>query len=85
MSGIATIGGVGRFMGRLIYITSMFCFGYVLVEGDPFMGLLLMSFATRLLFILPAQKARAVVIPINRSGPCNCLTHRLVGRIKMAA
>lgn len=69
-------------MGRSIYALAMIFLAYVLIEGDPLMALLLMGYATKVAFISRSAQLKAVPL---QNVQCNCLSHRLVGRFKMAA
>lgn len=72
-------------MKRLVYYSLMLFWVYVFLVGNSLVAIVL-GYYTRQFFNMPSDQAPAApALTLMKTDSCNCLTHRLVGRIKMAA
>lgn len=70
-------------MKRLVYVLLMLFWVDNFFEGGPLISLIL-GYYTHRFFNIP-KELPAPVLTFVKAEYCNCPSHRLVGRIKMAA
>lgn len=74
-------------MSTPVYLLSLLFWLYIFVMGDTYLGFVMIIFLTSYYrqthgYVAPIVAPK----PIKASqGSCDCLSHRLLGRVKMAA